>query len=754
MLVTPDDVAVDQARGELLSLSFISRDLAQGGFSFHSLVHQHARATLDSKHQELQFSRRAVETVAATLILDDNRNADQWVYERSILPHISRCESMITKSLAPGNDLLDDETRMLLCRFARSLQYLGDIPGSIRLCRRALASVEPSQFTYSDLSIVEVMNTFGVNLRIQGHFSEATEWHEKAKGVIGKSHITSKPHHLASLQTDQNMAAVQLELGDFDRVVTELARILERQKELVGEKDPVVLDTRHKLGLALVNKGGKENLEKAMAEFELVHSLRLERLKHDHPSTLEAASAMAMCLLERGLYGKALEQYQRILEQQKKSAGPTHHSTLDTMESIAAAMERQGRFSGALERYRDVHEKMITAFGTSTHPWALIARTGVANNLLRLARYAEAREIYDEVFHGYKSLGMMTSGAWGVRSDIARIHRDLGQYDEALSACEDVLLGLQGLDQTHESVLVAKQCKATILERQGKFSEASALYGELLKIDEYTLGESHPEFLRTKYFTGGLAARRGQYSEALVLLKQVEEGFQVPDHNHPVALLAIRERAGILGELGQYDGLLGLYQRVRSAKEKEKGGSDSEGRYDSEYYYAVFGQARLHIMQGRYTEGRKLLEEAANGWKSIFTSSDHPLVLMCLEELSTTYIGTGDLKEAQRLCEESVQGCQTKLGPDHPQTHRAQASLSAILAKSSARRSEAAELCSASLERLRLGLGPTHLWTLQAMRIQGRIMARRHRYWKALTLTLKAAHGRRRLSSSINQVSV
>ncbi|KAK3356815.1 hypothetical protein B0T25DRAFT_139983 [Lasiosphaeria hispida] len=747
-----DDIAVEQATGELLSLSLISRDLTQGGFSMHSLLHKNARATLHDDRKRLLFSRQVVEMVAATFVVDDSRNADQWVYERSILPHINCCVEMI-KCLAPENVPLDDGTRKLLYRFAQCFRHLGDMPKSITLCQRALAGVEPGSM--SDPSMVEMMNALGSGLRVQGQFDHAIQWHERAKAFIGKTAITSEPgdmqshaQQLAHLETDKHIAAILLEKGEFSSAIKELKRVLERQKQLLGEGETVVLDTRNKLGQALINNG---DLKGAIAEFRLVYSLRRGQLGSDHPSTLEAANSVAMSLIDMGMHNEALEQYQGILEQQKQSAGPSHHSTLETMEGIASALEHLGRYAEALELYREVYTQMKEVFGTAIHPWALVARNGIAECLFHQAKYSEAKTIYDEVFEGYTSLGMKTSGAWAMKSNIARVHRELGQYDEALSACEEALQGLAELGPTHESILVAKQCKAITLERQYRFAEASTLYGEVLKSDE-SLGPNHPELLRTKCYMGGLAARSGEYSEALKLLKQVEEGFADANPSHPVALLALRERAGVLAELGRRDGLLDLYQRVCSAKKQAKGDHNPDGRYDPEYYHAVFGQAKLHITEGRYKEGQMCLDEAEGGWKEIFGSPNHPLVLMCLEEQGTTLMEMGDLKKARTLCEQAVQGCQAILGPNHPRTHRAQASLSAVLAKDPDCRREAATMCSASLERLQVDLGKTHLWTLQTMRIQGRIMVRRHRYWKALTLTLKAAHGRRKVSSAVDTI--
>lgn len=600
--------------------------------------------------------------VTASLHLDEARTADEWAYERCILPHIDRCYDMFGRELGAGGGVLGSETRKLAYHLARAYTNLGDMRKSNSLYETALRGVEMS----TQLDDVYIMDSLGMNLRLQAKYADSLRWFTQARDAVWR-----KPEleHMA-LKVVQHIATTLTDQGNYDEALQKLIWVLERQEEMLGEDHLSALETRYHIALVLRNKG---SLKEALKELERVHDTRKERLDADHPSTLEAAHAIAMVFEKLGRYDKALESHMEVLESRMKCLGATHYSTLDTMDSIASVYERQGRYDDALKMYKKVLKLLEGIFGNEPHPWPLATRSGIADVLMRQAKYQAAEKEYKQVYNGFKILGNMVKGALPTQTNIARVQRDVGKYREALNCCETALQGLErnNLDEDHVYVLAAKLCKASIYELQGRYEEALELYHQVRKGRE-KVSEDHPEALRARCFIASVTAKLGRYEEALNLYSVVEERLQVAvGPNHPFILMAVLGKGDILEELGQHDEAFEHYQRVYGTRQ------EIHNNQQPEAILALYGIAKVRVGKRDFEGGIECFKDAIKKWKDLFKSDNHPLIYKGLEDLGNAYMEIGKAKEAETFCRQALKGCREILGDEHPQTYKAQASFSA-----------------------------------------------------------------------------
>ncbi|KAK4113337.1 TPR-like protein [Canariomyces notabilis] len=731
--------AVHGAVAELHSLSLVSQDPNSGSLSIHSLVHKYAGTTV--KHQEKkQLSQWAVEMVTATFDFGHNRSADQWTYERSILPHVNRCFAILLSDLTPGEGPLDVQTRKLAYRLAQTYSQLGQMKGATTLYELALRDLELR--STSDSAVIDVMNSYGICLRLEAKYEDAAKWHARAKEFIENAPPSWElsiggSKRLKMLETELNLAAISLDQGRHGDAKKELERILEQQQEELGESDVATVKTQWQLAQVLYLMG---NLGNALERFRFVYESRKNRYGDHHPTTLEAAHSISTVLEEMGEYLKALALLREVLEKQTSCLGTTHYSTLKTKNTIASLYECQGLYDEALRMSRQVMKELEDVLGTAAnHPWLLRVRCGVADVELRLGKYEDARKNYTAAYEGFTTRGMM-GDAWPTQINITRVLRDIGQYDAAFIRCEEALEELQkNPDIDRRFVSVAKFCKATILELQGRYEEALQLYAERFREEEEQPKPDLVEILKMRCFFGSTTTKQSRYQDALQIYNDIEEEVQKLDKSGRsiVELLAMRGKADVYLQLGRYDDALKLYQTVCSIKETSQ-------LKDPEYYYTVYGKGRAYIEMRKFDEGLGFLQDAINGWKLIFDTADHPYIFMAMEHMGLGLLRRGealDNRKAHSLCKQALEGCEKMLRDGHPQTCQARASLGAVLAEQN-RLNEASNVYAASLRERRAEFGDYHPSTLEVRRLLADILWRRHRYWKVWWMSVTGPGGR------------
>ena len=478
-----DNVALNNAVAKLRSLSLISANPDTGSLSMHPLVYKHAGTTLDAEAKQ-QLSEWLVEMVTSSFDFSEDRSVDQWMYERRVSSHTDCCFEILKSRMTPKEGALDPRTRNLAYGLAQAYSQLGDAETALEVYKLGLRDVD-AESTTVDLATADMMNSYGIALRLRADLGQAEKQLTQAKRIMEKALPSLNPveadgRKCKLLEVEQHLASILADKGQYGEAMKKLEHVLEKQggQQALAELSASALKTQREIGLVLQQMG---KLSEAKTTLELVYAAKKKKYHDHHPATLEAAHELATVHMEMGEYDKALKQFEQTLEKQEKSLGVSHHSTLDTLHSISRLYERQGRYKEALDKNEQVVNKLELVFKEAAHkhPWMLVVRSGMADIKLRQGRYPDALQDYTSVFDDFKERDM-ESNAWRTKTNIARVLRDTGKYDDALKACTEALDGLRkSPDGDPDFITAAEFCEATILERQGKFQEALKLYREV-----------------------------------------------------------------------------------------------------------------------------------------------------------------------------------------------------------------------------------------------------------------------------------
>jgi tetratricopeptide (TPR) repeat protein len=663
----------------------------------HQLLHEWTRD--HTEDEKLKNSKLVIDIITSTFAFGDRRSADKCAYERRILPHIDICFELFNSQLPSGNSHLDCWNQKAAYDLARVYTDLGNVQKSSLLYKRSLMGIgDPIHPLY-----LEMMDSFGVNLRLQGKYDEALSWCRRAQDVIESQRGKES---FEALAVAHNVAIIYKELGKYPEAIAQYKEVLRRQ-EHSSTLETQHLETQHQLACVLRDSG---EYPEALVRLEQVYKGRKKSLGEDHPNTLDTLHAIATVLEKQGKYKEALKLHVLVLKEQKKSLGDGHYSTLDTMDSVASIQERLGQYDDALASYRGALKGLEDIFGEGEdHPWIAGVHTGIADILLRQAKYDEAETTYKKAYVSYKRRNIGVRGEFPTATNIARVLRDKGQYQDALEWCEIARKGLEELGENGEHMLAVKVCTAHIFELRGTYSEALRMSQQLCEAYGKKYGEDHAETLKTRCRLGSVFNCQGRYEEALEQFGQAGSGLTAAiGADHHQTLMAVQGRADVLQQLGEYDQVLQLCEHIQ----KTLGGI--LGEKHPQTLMAVYRSGSALVNKGENATGLKVIQRAMDGWKTVL-GENHPYIFMCLEDIGNVYKGRGESDLAIDSYKKAIEGYHLKLRDDHPWAYRAQVSLAVVLgARDPAQHEEAERLCSAAIIGLETTLGSAHPWTITA----------------------------------------
>lgn len=258
-------------------------------------------------------------------------------------------------------------------------------------------------------------NNLGLACKRAGRLDEAEAAYRKALSLDG-----------TYAQAHNNLGVVRRELGDFKEAVMRFESAL--------EADPVFVDARKNLAQALLESG---QAARAAAEFRRV----LKHVPEDSESTVSLADA----LHRMGDTGEALTCLDRLL-----NAHPGHAGALirkgDLLEEggeLEAARAAYDRALASAPDRAEAHDKLgvvLLALGdideaVSCFRRAIAARPELAEAHRHLAFARRHEDVDDDV---RATQGLLESEAndnsvMHASFALAKIHDDLGQYDDAFA---------------------------------------------------------------------------------------------------------------------------------------------------------------------------------------------------------------------------------------------------------------------------------------------------------------------------------
>lgn len=368
--------------------------------------------------------------------------------------------------------------------------------------------------------------------------------------------MQTQPETGASLLT--TIGTVYTNLTEYDRAIAMLERALAVRRQLHGEQHADVVQSRERLGEALLEKRklaeadvqlqqalrtslqlfGEQHIQSA----SVLHSLgRLRQMQEHFAQSRDyferslrfldghaeryfdeltiTLNDYAILLNYVGDVAAAQRLFERALQLNQARYGADHPETATAMHNLAVALEQQGELEAARPYFVEALATRRKVFGEDSAPY--IAALGSYGRFLRRAHELDEAE---RVLREAVTLRSRDSGPghYMVAYSMVSLAMTLLDQGKAAEAQRETLAALNVYDKTlprsHMYVATALRTLGLALIDQGKPELAEAPLREALQIQEQRVGKDSPQVPMTRAALGGALLARKDYQGAEPLL--------------------------------------------------------------------------------------------------------------------------------------------------------------------------------------------------------------------------------------------
>jgi tetratricopeptide (TPR) repeat protein len=375
-----------------------------------------------------------------------------------------------------------------------------------------------------------------------------------------------------------------------------------------------------------------------------------------------------------------------------------------------------------LGRYREAEAAgraaiALLAAGDPDDEQLLLAKQGLGGALWALGDYAEARDLFAEIWEVNRRLhGEDHPRALAQQHNYAAVLAQLGRYEESLEL-ETVVRDTRrrGLGPTEPSTLESGTVRAGLLRALGQYKEANTLQAETVTQVREALGLRHPQTLRAEHGQALCLSGVGNHQDSETLLRSVlRDSEQVHGPDHPDTLAVRADLASLRRRLGAVE------QAVGPAEQAVEGHVRLLGEAHPFAAGTLGNLALVRAASGDVSAALRMSGEALSRMR-VAVGGRHPWALACALNTSGVRAQAGDAEGAAGLSHSAARGADQVLGPRHPLTLLARAA-EALDLRTLGRADEADALERQALQGLAETLGEEHHHTVAVRR-------RRRPYW-------------------------
>ncbi|RDW59198.1 hypothetical protein BP5796_12122 [Coleophoma crateriformis] len=185
---------------------------------------------------------------------------------------------------------------------------------------------------------------------------------------------------------------------------------------------------------------------------------------------------------------------------------------------------------------------------------------------------------------------------------------------------------------------------------------------EAIVVREMELGVNHPDTLTSVSRLASVLERQGRYTEAESMNRRALEGREKElGVNHPDTLTSLDNLALVLNSQGRYTEAESMNRRALEGSEKELGVNHPDTLTSLNNLTLVLNS------QGRYTEAETIGRRALEGSEKEL-GANHPDTLTSVSNLASVLNSQGRYTEAESMNRRALEGREKELGPNHPDT--------------------------------------------------------------------------------------
>jgi tetratricopeptide (TPR) repeat protein len=406
------------------------------------------------------------------------------------------------------------------------------------------------------------LENLGDNLREQGRLAEAEQIFLRLLQIVEREHGVDHIYSLSALQRLIALYQAQSRSADVAPLQRRILLMAER-KNAAGERGPVTLDlsdAARDLGKTLQTLNRAEEAGAAFRQ-AVAHN---EAAAPNDWSLFESLIDLANFLLHTSRFTGAEEVMRRAIEIAERNVGSSKVG--EAFNELALLLQQTNQLAEAEALYRRALQVNMERGGLSSNISTLL------NNLALLL--SDTNRL-DEAEHLLRRALAMAEEDFGTGhiettsalSNLGSVLATAGQYQEAETLTRRSLAIVeQALGPDHAKVAVRLNNLGQTLNRTGRTTEAEPLLLRALAIEEKSFGPDHPHLtssLTNLAHTLVLTGRLTQGEETARRALAIDE--KIYGIAHPKALIALRNLAIVRGLMGDWPGVVGLYQRARAA---------------------------------------------------------------------------------------------------------------------------------------------------------------------------------------------
>ncbi|KAL7274184.1 hypothetical protein RUND412_002924 [Rhizina undulata] len=649
-----DEDRLENALGELFTLSLAKRKNSNDSFWIHPLVHTWTRERIIDDEMRQRNAEQALTLIASAIPGPEHqRSSDESIFERRILNQLRACQDNISRYFSGSDNRKVFDASQAIGSAFKNLGFYNQAEASYQI---ALAGYEKGLGSDAPLTLGAV-NSLARVFEIQGRYDEALVSYQRA--LKGREKVLGKDDP-ETLITVDNIAAFFLRMGRYDDALEWFQRALAGNEMVLGKDHTKTLGSvdgmaavfwrlgRDEEALKLLHRAlaGKEKIlvkhianifhkqgryDEALSSYQRALVGQENALGKDHPLTLMTVDNIGSVLNNQGRYDEAHEWRQRALAGIEKSLGKDHPETLCTVNNIAIAFLTRGRYQEAIEWFQRTLTGREKALGKD-HPEpvpALITLALPSANKAGTTRRSKKSLVKD---HPDTLMTM---------DNIGLAFRKKGRYDEALEWHHRALAGEEKvLAKDHPLTLETVDNIGSVLFKKDRCNEALEWHQRAFAGREKVLGKHHPDTLTTVDNIGSVFSKQGQYDEALAWHQKALAGREKAlEKDHPDILITVGNIGSVFSKQGRYDEALESFQSALVGLEKTLGKDHPDTMDIVKHIGLVFRK------QGRYDDALEWLQRALAGYEEALGNT-HPSTLDTLVEIQRANDGAVELEQS------------------------------------------------------------------------------------------------------------
>ncbi len=375
-----------------------------------------------------------------------------------------------------------------------------------------------------------------------------------------------------------------------------------------------------------------------------------------------------------GLHRQAKPHLERALALRKELLGEDHELTLLTRYERTHVLRNEGRAKEAAEAMGDVWEVSSRVLGAE-HPNTVRAGLAYANDLVDLARYAEAEAVLLPVRRtAHEALGPSNVSTLETDTVLSYLRVRQGRFDEAATVTResyDRILELCG-ESSHYLGYPLGQL-VHVEQGRGRYKEAEAYARQLWKLHCTTLGPEHPWSRTMQYRVADMLRSQGRLEEARALYEEALAFFRAHQPNDP------HTTAVVFHNLAEVERLAGDYATAeRYLRASLDISSRSLGEHHPNHAMALSALATIHKARGHFADAEEAERKAVDILERTY-GCRHPTYASAVEGLGILANNQGRYQEGEKHLRTSTAIYEESHGREHTVTARGYANLASCL---------------------------------------------------------------------------